>query len=609
MPPKKTPGGGGRAGGGGGGRGGVHLVSTQEAANRKVAGIFGSRDTSAATGQPAAEGVPKKLKAARLSKEDQKRRVLEEQRARRLEQDRVNEEHRQQQEKQLQLQIGAPSILRGRPPLQHNPIPTELFEKELDTSIKLTGHAPPDLERYMRKRAQSLPERRRNEDVFMALDRRLWPSCAVPSPSDFFFRTHSKCFGPPSTTYFLDPSLFGVRPQCQQCLTCNKTVPSHWTLKPLFGVGTRDYVMYRHWRCKNCDAGAEDGAAVTPTIPFAFFYNSLPQDVKASLPLHPDCLFKNYYVDKKLVTYIDAMMVKSTGAQIARSLKEIEIAQWVDYHHNYAVSKQTTISTAAATKEKTATTTTPSPTTTTSPRTRSVAKQLPTQITITEMSRQSDNTTTPSTFEDLDTITGRSRWATLHLSDDTISSIYKSSSEKRKHHQNNITYQAGGIVLYCDHTFREAKHIRVDGEPISTILTFMNEQGKIVRQWAVRTKSLHEMKEALKAHYNSYVELGLEQPKVIYVDNVEEVEALLKECYPSVLKENGGYGIKQCPPHRRGCHITAGTVGAGRERLTCTLLQHVGTNAFIKRMSSRTTLRLYYKANRYFSIYFLFIRR
>ena len=68
------------------------------------------------------------------------------------------------------------------------------------------------------------------------------------------------------------------------------------------------------------------------------------------------------------------------------------------------------------------------------------------------------------------------------------------------------------------------------------------EAGKIVRQWAVRSKSLHELRGELVKHYESYAALGLTPPKCIYVDNVEEVEKLLMECYPSIRKENGGYG-------------------------------------------------------------------
>ena len=78
MPPKKNRGGGEGQGIAGVG-GGIHHYSTQEAANRPIAGIFGNYDKSGTTGQPATEGVPKKLTAARLSKEDQKKRNLEEQ--------------------------------------------------------------------------------------------------------------------------------------------------------------------------------------------------------------------------------------------------------------------------------------------------------------------------------------------------------------------------------------------------------------------------------------------------------------------------------------------------------------------------------------------------
>ena len=57
---------------------------------------------------------------------------------------------------------------------------------------------------------------------------------------------------------------------------------------------------------------------------------------------------------------------------------------------------------------------------------------------------------------------------------------------------------------------------------------------------------------------------------------------------------------------QRGCHTIASTVGVGRGRLICIVLD---SHASMKRIKSRTTLRLYFKANCYVSIYYQCIRR
>ena len=84
---------------------------------------------------------------------------------------------------------------------------------------------------------------------------------------------------------------------------------------------------------------------------------------------------------------------------------------------------------------------------------------------------------------------------------------------------------------------------------VAAVLTIMNERGQPVRQWLCRSKSLHDMTKQLIDHFESYAKLGLEPPKLMYVDNVEEVEQLLLECYTSLRPENGGFGVKQCPTH------------------------------------------------------------
>lgn len=173
-------------------------------------------------------GAPKKLKAPRLNKKQKKalaqRKIAYEQAAARKQRD---EEQVEIAGKQPETCAGpSPKTRRGRPPTVDKAIVKDLFDSEIDvTDAQFSGQAPPDLERFMRAKTRSLPTRARGSSSFHALDRKEWPSCAVPSPSDYFFRSQKKCFGPPSTTYFVDPSLFGVRPVCNQCDTAHKTVP------------------------------------------------------------------------------------------------------------------------------------------------------------------------------------------------------------------------------------------------------------------------------------------------------------------------------------------------------------------------------------------------
>mmetsp|Transcript_3789 Transcript_3789/g.9061 ORF Transcript_3789/g.9061 Transcript_3789/m.9061 type:complete len:321 (-) Transcript_3789:146-1108(-) len=83
----------------------------------------------------------------------------------------------------------------------------------------------------------------------------------------------------------------------------------------------------------------------------------------------------------------------------------------------------------------------------------------------------------------------------------------------------------------------------------------MNEAGKIVKQWAVRSKSSHKLRSALAEHYAA---LGIPPPKCIYVDNAEEVEKLLLECYPSIRKEMGGRG--EAVPDPRAKEVDANSL-------------------------------------------------
>lgn len=196
--------------------GGARVYDPSSVAERAIAPVFGNRDKTPATMQPASTTTinpktgacttvvlppPKKLKAARLSKkqseEQAKLKKQEEQAAARKARDEEQRlEELAEQEQPSTSTATRPS--RGRPPIVPTTIPAQLFESEHHvTDDQLSGCAPPDLERWMRNKTRTLPTRPRASDTFNALDRKLWPSCVVHSPSDYFFRSKQNALAPP----------------------------------------------------------------------------------------------------------------------------------------------------------------------------------------------------------------------------------------------------------------------------------------------------------------------------------------------------------------------------------------------------------------------------
>lgn len=436
-------------------------------------------------------------------------------------------------------------------------------------SESLSGCAPPDLELYMLELAKTLPTRKRGTSTYELLDRKQWPTFAVPSPHDSFFKNKKLLFGPPSTTYFIDPSLFGTRMKCHLCDDDKNVVAKAWRMKPLHGIGRRDYVLSRLHRCEGCPLGQ---GIQSPSIPFNNFIEQLPQHQQDSLPFTTQFPFKDYLVSRELVTFINSSIVKSSASQLEQTLKDLSVIAWTQYHLSHARLHVTSLH--PTTKE-------PPPPSTMEPPPPTTGYPLP----VPTPTPPQEHAPAEDKIAHLQSITGRESWSSLHLSANTILDIYKVSAMGRKEIISNHLFAQGGEVLYMDHTFKDVKHINIDGLRPAAILTIMNERGQIVKQLLVRNKGITSIKESLKVsfkplvliffffffphsntspttpllshhptppkqkHYASYLELGLTPPKMIYADNVEEVEATLLECYPSIRPEQGGFGVKQCPTH------------------------------------------------------------
>jgi len=168
-------------------------------------------------------------------------------------------------ERALKAVAGAPPPAVSRPTTALIPLPSV-------SKTKLSGCAPPDLELHMRALALTLPAKVRGKDHYAPLDTERWSSMSVSSPSECLSRVKKKKYGPPSTTHFIDGSVFGIRPSCDRCGSCERVVASTWVLKPVCGVGRRDYVMIRPHRCVGCP---ESGDVGSPTIPFKHFYQQV----------------------------------------------------------------------------------------------------------------------------------------------------------------------------------------------------------------------------------------------------------------------------------------------------------------------------------------------
>ena len=77
---------------------------------------------------------------------------------------------------------------------------------------------------------------------------------------------------------------------------------------------------------------------------------------------------------------------------------------------------------------------------------------------------------------------------------------------------------------------------------ISGIVTIQNEHVQVIQQWG-GAKKLSDLIPLMKEHFASYKTLGLKEPLVIYVDDGEQSELILLECYPSIRPENDGFGM------------------------------------------------------------------
>jgi hypothetical protein len=236
-------------------------------AKTTVAPIFAGAvfDTSASENVPLAETKQrtKKMKAPERGKTAVALETARQQREVRLAGDSARATDPSETERALKAVAGAPPPAVSRPTTARTPLVIP------SPSKILSGCAPPDLEMHMRALALTLPAKVRGKDHYAPLDTDRWPSVSVNSPSECLSRVKNKRYGPPSTTTFIDGSVFGIRPSCEFCGSCEKVVASTWVLKPVFGVGRRDYVMIRPHRCVGCP---KSGEVHSPTIPFKHFY-------------------------------------------------------------------------------------------------------------------------------------------------------------------------------------------------------------------------------------------------------------------------------------------------------------------------------------------------
>ena len=203
----------------------------------------------------------------------------------------------------------------------------------------------------------------------------------------------------------------------------------------------------------------------------------LPEDVKESLPVHGSFLFQNYFIDKHLVCLIDSMMIKSTGAQLAKTLKELEQATYLDYHLAHAkmmdkLSKaklgQPEFFGAAAADDTGAAAgaiaagggaAAAAAAAAAAGGGGGVGAGAGAGAAAAAPPLPTFNATVPQPLSD---IIGREDYNIISISSDTVLDIYKMSAASRADVQQKMEFSTGGEILYMDATFPEAKHIRVD---------------------------------------------------------------------------------------------------------------------------------------------------
>jgi len=79
-------------------------------------------------------------------------------------------------------------------------------------------------------------------------------------------------------------------------------------------------------------------------------------------------------------------------------------------------------------------------------------------------------------------------------------------------------------------------------------VNIMNGHHEICRQY-LGSKSWLDLEPAMNEHYESFGQHGLDKPRLGYVDDPEQSEAIILRCYPSMKKENGGFGVRLCAIH------------------------------------------------------------
>lgn len=122
-------------------------------------------------------------------------------------------------------------------------------------------------------------------------------------------------------------------------------------------------------------------------------------------------------------------------------------------------------------------------------------------------------------------------------SEETLVSVFKTEAEKLERHLICRMMQLTGRILKCDHTFKMAKIIKVNGvKPYEALFCIMNENNEIIGFWLAPTTKISELESALLKVRERYKHLPEdEQIQVMYTDNCCKDRATLQAIFGAIL--------------------------------------------------------------------------
>lgn len=426
-----------------------------------------------------------------------------------------------------------------------DPVPAEVDAMEADKDL---AEEAKTVREWAAKKVTTFPTRERNGEV-------KWGTRQVEDWSDGIVKplpdpTITRGLGPPNherfarsrigaQVYFWDPtttwSTLVGKPRCPTCGQHENVVGDGWPsttskagLLPIFKLGGLDWIYGKSYRHRGCPAKGEGGGDTTFNTLNKEFLQTLPPGVLAKFP---GVRTRHQVVDKNLMYLLERHMVNGTAAGFARMVQEVELENVLDHQLLYA--NHVDMYNSSLPKNTLAT------------------------------------CTTPKAF-DGNTLHGAARYASGAYYMQCYKDIAKQDADFKRRH----IMSQGGEVLRMDFTFKEAKHVRIDGKKqLGGVLTIENEYCQPVRQFANDRKSIADFESELKLHAASYDDLKLPPPRLVYVDDPEQSERTILNAYPSVRPENGGYGVKLDPTH-------------GMRRILQTLtMDHPFTGAFMQGLS------------------------